>query len=131
MNFKNNKIIILALILCLAFPTFAFAKVGEDLFDPAKLQSTINYQPYANSKFTSYYTPWFKMFHIATKMQKQEGIIAGEACQQIKSIRVSPFDENIVLAGTDTNGIWKSTDGGNYWYNTGCYDFEYMYILQQ
>lgn len=128
MNLKSSRIFITILIIFLSFPTFANAKVGEDLFDSAKLQSSIPYQPYADSNYTSVYTPWFKMFHVATDLQKQEGIVAGEACQQIKTIRVSPFDENIVLAGTDTNGIWKSNDGGNYWYNTGGSDFEFMYI---
>ena len=71
MNLKSSRIFITILIIFLSFPTFGNAKVGEDLFDSAKLQGSIPYQPYADSNYTSVYTPWFKMFHVATDLQIQ------------------------------------------------------------
>ncbi len=36
---------------------------------------------------------------------------------RINCIAFHPTDQNIMLAGSPQGGIWKTTDGGNYWYN--------------
>ena len=121
-------IIALSLLLSIHIPVLATSNVA----DPAKLPESVKITPYADSQFTSVYSPWLKLFHMTTTKQKELGLVGGEACQQIRCMAISPHDPNVMLMGTDTNGIWKSTDGGNYWYQVGyanIVDYPIQYIF--
>jgi hypothetical protein len=50
-------------------------------------------------------------------VQKDAGYEAAEALkgQGIRCIAVDPADEDILFAGSDSNGAWKSADGGRSW----------------
>ncbi len=70
-------------------------------------------------KYTAtYYAPWLVNWHMTTKQQLDAGYYGGEACQMCWSLEISPVDSDIVFAGTDTNCIWKSIDGGKRWRST-------------
>ena len=50
-----------------------------------------------------------------TQAQKTAGLAGGEGMQMIFSITYAPSDPSIVYFVTDTQGVWKSTDGGTSW----------------
>ncbi len=60
-------------------------------------------------------TPWIKSYHLTTKQQFDNGYSGGECGQMMWSLAVSPFDENLLIAGTDTSGIYRSVNGGKSW----------------
>lgn len=64
---------------------------------------------------TTYYAPWLLNWHMTKQNQFDAGYYGGEACQMSWCLAISPINSNIVMAGTDTNGLWKSTDGGKIW----------------
>ncbi len=49
---------------------------------------------------------------------KASGIVGGEAFQQIRQLAISPVNSDIMYLCSDTNGIYKTTNGGKHWYNT-------------
>ncbi len=112
---------ILCGIISLTFimQSFAFAEVGKPLTSIGALPEELKTTPHQNSAYTSEYAPWLELMHITTESQANAGVLGGEACQQVRTLAISPHDDNFVLFGTDTNGLWKSTDGGKYWYNVG------------
>ena len=91
-------IIALSLLLSIHIPVLATSNVA----DPAKLPESVKITPYADSQFTSVYSPWLKLFHMTTTKQKELGLVGGEACQQIRCMAISPHDPNVMLMGTDT-----------------------------
>ena len=74
--------------------------------------------PAKDGQFFTRYTPWLKAYHPMTIAEVNSGAHGGEACQQIRCINISPADPNLAIFGTDTSGVWITTDGGNFWYNT-------------
>ncbi|MBO5059514.1 MAG: hypothetical protein J6C82_01190 [Clostridia bacterium] len=83
--------------------------------------------------FTATYTaPWMANWHLTTEEQLESGIKGGEGGQMVWGIAIAPSDENKVLLGTDTSGIYKSDDAGSSWhaaglgfYATGITDIEF------
>lgn len=126
---KKNVKSVLAIMVAVSMllPTVSFAAVGERYNDVGKLQDSLNYAPYADTQATSKYAPWLKMIHFTTENEYKDELVGGEACQQIRAIAASA-DGKTVLAGTDTNGIWRTENGGTYWYNVGGFDYQYMLI---
>ncbi len=59
--------------------------------------------------------PWIKNLHLQTETQAQNGLVAGEGCQIISCIDASAFDPNVMIAGTDSSGAFRSTDSGTTW----------------
>ena len=74
--------------------------------------------PTPESIYFTRYTPWFKSLHITSAAEKEKNIVGGEACQQIRCLDISPVDENLVVFGSDTSGVWITKNGGEHWYNT-------------
>lgn len=126
---KKNVKSVLAIMVAVSMllPTVSLAAVGEKYNDVGKLQDSLVYAPYADTQTTSEYAPWLKMIHFTTENEYNDNLVGGEACQQIRAIAASA-DGKTVLAGTDTNGIWRTENGGTYWYNVGGFDYQYMLI---
>lgn len=63
--------------------------------------------------------PWMVNYHLTTEEQYGSGYAGGECGQMVWGIAVSPLNPEIVLMGTDTAGIYKSTNGAKSWYQAG------------
>lgn len=74
--------------------------------------------PYADGQYFTRYTPWLKMLHLTSEAEIAAGSHGGEACQQIRCIDISPVDSDLAVFGTDSSGVWITTNGGDFWYNT-------------
>ncbi len=78
--------------------------------------SDAEYLPYAENMTTTRYTPWFKLYHMQTAADAANGVRGGEGGQVITCFGVSPVNPDYVMFGVDTSGAWRSTDGGDNWY---------------
>ena len=58
------------------------------------------------------------MLHLTSEAEIKNGYHGGEASQQIRCIDISPVDTKLAIFGTDTSGVWITTNGGELWYNT-------------
>ena len=71
--------------------------------------------------YVTYYAPWLRQLHIMTATEAanntSNGIVGGEACQQIRQLAISPVDSNIMYLCSDTSGVYKTTNGGKHWYS--------------
>ncbi|MGQ3685687.1 MAG: WD40/YVTN/BNR-like repeat-containing protein, partial [Candidatus Loosdrechtia sp.] len=56
-----------------------------------------------------------------TQAQKRAGLSGGEGWQMITGISYAPSNPNIVYFITDTNQVWKSTNGGTSWHRKSGY----------
>lgn len=74
------------------------------------------YNIYENTQTSTLYTPWFSMYHMQTAEDAANGIRGGEGGQVIMSMGISQVNPDIMLFGSDTAGLWRSTDGGENWY---------------
>ncbi len=74
-------------------------------------------EPYRESQYTTVYSPWLKMYHILSEEEAAAGLNGADGCQLIRAFDVSPVDKNVMYMMTDTTGVWKTTDGGQLWYN--------------
>lgn len=74
--------------------------------------------PYRENQLTTVYAPWLKLYHLTSKNEYQNGLNGGEGCQLIRSFAVSPIDPDVMYLITDTTGVWKTEDGGDFWYQT-------------
>ena len=61
---------------------------------------------------------WLSYFHLTTDAEVSKGLIGGAGGQLTYSLAVSPHNTDIILGGTDTVGVWRSTDGGDTWTNS-------------
>ncbi|MCI5971217.1 MAG: hypothetical protein MRZ29_08825 [Oscillospiraceae bacterium] len=70
-------------------------------------------------KYTTYeITPWMKKYNLTSKSQIDSKYRGGDGWQRVMCMDISPVDENCVVFGTDTSGIWTTFDGGKEWRNT-------------
>src|SRR3989344_6544441 len=67
-----------------------------------------------NSQNSGTNTDWQKMT-IRSKNEWDKGEMGGESEQFMRSIRGAPSDPNVVYAGHDVGGMWKSSDAGETW----------------
>lgn len=110
---KKLASVILALLILFA----SFTAMGTA--DPRlEMRSGDDMIPACDGQFFTRYTPWLKAYHPMTTAEVASGAHGGEACQQIRALDISPVDSNLIIFGTDTSGVWISTDGGDFWYNT-------------
>lgn len=75
--------------------------------------------PYADGQYFTRYTPWFKVMHLTSEEEIAAGAHGGEGGQLIRCLDISPANTNLTIFGTDTSGVWITTNGGEFWYNTG------------
>lgn len=62
-------------------------------------------------------TKWTKVY-LRDERQYKLGLPGGEGCQWPTGLAIEPNDGNLVLYGTDVAGIYKSTDGGDVFYQS-------------
>jgi len=56
---------------------------------------------------------------LTTSVQQKANVIVGESLQKVIAIAYAPSNPDTIYFSTDTNQIWKSTDGGKTWYPRG------------
>lgn len=74
--------------------------------------------PQADTQYFTRYTPWLKVLHPMSDAEVTSSAHGGEGCQQIRCISISPKNPDLAIFGTDTSGVWITTNGGDLWYNT-------------
>lgn len=110
----KKYISVLLTVVLLLIPLSA---LGES--DPRlDMRAEDDYTPRADTQYFTRYTPWLKMLHPTSEAEIAAGYHGGEASQQIRCLDISPADNNLVIFGTDTSGVWITTNGGELWYNT-------------
>lgn len=82
-----------------------------------EVPASVYQEPYMDSQISTTYAPWLKNIHIVSQSQLERGEYGGEAAQQIRAIAVSPVNPDIMYFGTDTSGIYRTSNGGKSWYN--------------
>lgn len=110
-----KKIISVVLTAVILFTSFIVASANDPRLVFRGNDDTV---PTKDGQFFTRYTPWLKAYHPMTTEEINSGAHGGEACQQIRALDISPADPNLIIFGTDTSGMWMSTDGGDFWYNT-------------
>lgn len=111
---RVKKIIALTLaLLMICLEVFAFEPVSEAKEDLGYIPSMFLKQGRESSR-TVRYAPWLVNYALQTEAESA-AVNGGEGFQQISDIAISPVDNNLMLFGTDTCGIWRSTDGGQNW----------------
>gem|GEM_PF-2718236 len=92
------------------------AKVQEQSAK-VEIDKSINIDDYTTTR----YAPWMVNLHLTSPEQVAERKKGGEAAQMVWAMGVSKSNPQMLLLGTDTAGIYKSSDGGHTWRssNTG------------
>jgi len=65
---------------------------------------------------TTYYKPWLLNYHFTEPVQVERDYKGGEGGQRLNAGAISPFSNNKLLVGYDTEGIYRSDDGGVTWH---------------
>lgn len=115
---KRMSTFILAFIMTFLFveyDSFAYESVIDSYKDSGLVPFSL-YNPERTSSKTIQYTPWIINYALQTN-EEASAVNGGEGCQQISDIAISPVDNNLMLFGTDSSGIWRSEDGGNNWFS--------------
>lgn len=86
--------------------------------DKHAVPASVYQEPFMDSRFTTQYAPWYKIWHPMSQSEYERGESGADAHQQIRALAISPVDSDIMYFGTDTSGIWKTQNGGESWYNT-------------
>jgi len=73
------------------------------------------YDPYPIALNATRYSPWFVMYHMQTAADQNANIRGGEGGQVIMSAACSKVNPDLMLFGSDTAQLWRSTDGGENW----------------
>ena len=90
----------------------------KKLEDKHAVPASVYQEPFMDSRFTTQYAPWYKMWHPMSQSEFEQGKSGADAHQQIRAFAISSVDPDIMYFGTDTSGIWKSENGGENWFNT-------------
>ncbi len=107
---------ILSLILSVVMLFSAVSSFAYTDYRSIPEGSDAEYLPYAENMTTTRYTPWFKLYHMQTAADAKNGVRGGEGGQVITCFGISPVNPDYVMFGVDTSGAWRSTDGGENWY---------------
>ena len=84
----------------------------KKLEDKHAVPASVYREPFMDSRFTTQYAPWYKIWHPMSQSEYDRGESGADAHQQIRAIAISPADPDIMYFGTDTSGIWKTKNGG-------------------
>lgn len=109
---------LISIILSLIMTTCASAVSAAD--DPRlSFREGDDITPYEDGQYFTRYAPWFKVMHLTSAAEIAAGAHGGEGGQLIRCLDISPVNTNLTIFGTDTTGVWITTNGGEFWYNTG------------
>ena len=61
------------------------------------------------------YKPWMLLYHLTSPQQIKNGYYGGDAGQMMWTLEYAPTYPDRILLGTDTEGIWRSENGGVSW----------------
>lgn len=86
-------------------------KLTQTPFPTINIPEGVNTDDYTVTR----YAPWLVQLHLTRQEQVEAGYKGGEASQMIWSMNAAPSNPDILIMGGDTNGLWKSTDGGRTW----------------
>lgn len=115
----KKRILTFILITVMCFCTFTGVNAQKDIPEnPRAIPESVYELPYQIDQQTSRYAPWLRHLHILNEEEYNKGVFGGEACQLIRVMAISPIDSNVLYFISDTTGVWKTTNGGGYWYNT-------------
>ena len=113
---KKATVLLLALIMIFS----SFGVNASNFYQYKKITevpASVYQEPYMDSQFSTVYAPWLKNLHLMNQAQVNRGDYGGEACQQIRAFAISPVNPDVMYFGTDTSGIFKTTNGGKNWHN--------------
>ena len=113
----KKSILSIALIVTVIFSAFSASAAFPVKENPRQIPLDVWQEPYMENQFFTVYAPWLRQFHLMSTWEYENGIFGGEACQQIRQVEISPFDSNVMYMGTDTTGLYKTTNGGKSWYS--------------
>ncbi len=113
----KKRIFSIALAITIIFSAFSVSADFPVKENPRQIPMDVYQEPYMENQFTTVYAPWLRQFHLMSTWEYENGIFGGEACQQIRQAEINPFDSNIMYMGTDTSGLYKTTNGGKSWYS--------------
>ena len=85
--------------------------------NPREVPTDVYKEPYMDTVNTTVYAPWLKNYHMMSQDEWDAGTYGGEACQQVRQLEISPVNPQLMFFGTDTSGLYKTTNGGKNWYN--------------
>ena len=111
---KKNFILMLLLVILLAGYNVNAFEIVKDTYEDQGYISSAFLNPKRETDRTVRYTPWLINYALQTE-EEARSVKGGEGFQQISDIAISPVDNNLMLMGTDTCGIWRSEDGGENW----------------
>ncbi len=113
----KKRILSIALAMLIIFSALSVSADFPVKENPRQIPMDVYQEPYMENQFISVYAPWLRQFHLMSTWEYENGIFGGEACQQIRQAEISPFDSNTMYFGTDTGGLYKTTNGGKSWYS--------------
>lgn len=110
---KLFMIMLISVFLLTVHNVYAFEIVTDTYEDTGFISSSF-LKTGRDTDRTVRYSPWLINYAIQTEEEAQV-VKGGEGFQQISDIAISPVDNNLMIMGTDTCGIWRSEDGGENW----------------
>ena len=113
----KKRILSIALAMLMIFSALSVSADFPVKENPRQIPLDVYQEPYMPNQFTTVYAPWLRQFHLMSTWEYENGIYGGEACQQIRQAEINPFDSNTMYMGTDTSGLYKTTNGGKNWYS--------------
>lgn len=114
-----KKRIISFILAVLMFASCTALAADYHVFENArKIHDSVYFEPYQESPFATRYSPWLRHFHLMKQTQLDRGEMGGEGCQMILHLAVSPVNPDVMYMGSDCNALYKTENGGKFWFNT-------------
>lgn len=122
----RKRILSIALAISMILPAYSAGAIFKDFKNdgnfqipqnPRQIPADVYHEPYMDTVNTTVYAPWLKNYHMMSQDEWDAGTYGGEACQQVRQLEISPVNPQIMYFGTDTSGVYKTTNGGKNWYN--------------
>lgn len=113
---KKIRILIVAVTIAAMMLGTVASAFEAAVWDDGTVEEGTTEAPFFEQQRGTRYNPWLVNYHIQQPDEAVTGMHGGEGYQQISDIAVSPVDEDLIIIGTDTSGVWRSEDGGEHWF---------------